>query len=188
MTPFYGTHMVIGAALVPILAQELVRLRPDVVVAGPTSAALAMKQATSTIPLVCSGFTDPVGFGLVVSEARPGTNVTGILARVEGLPGKQLEIARDFLPGTNRIHVLINAANVGLEPQRREIVSAAEKLGIELQSVELRTADDIGPAFELLAREAAKVAVVLGDAMFIAKGRQIAAFALSARLPTVFSQ
>src|SRR5207247_358365 len=90
----------------PQLAEELTRLRPGVIVAGSVPAAQAVKQATDSIPIVGVTLVDPVGVGLIVSEARPSTNVTGLIARVEGLPGKQLEIARDVMPGLTKIGVL----------------------------------------------------------------------------------
>jgi hypothetical protein len=78
-------------ARLPLLAEELVRLKPDVIIAGNTSAALAIRQSTTNIPIVVGSMNDPVGSGPVVSEARPGTNVTGMRTNLEGLPGKQLE-------------------------------------------------------------------------------------------------
>jgi putative ABC transport system substrate-binding protein len=75
----------------PLLADELVRLKPDVIVTGSTDATLAVKQATGAIPIVCSVLTDPVAFGLVESQARPGGQVTGILSASEGLQGKRLQ-------------------------------------------------------------------------------------------------
>src|SRR5215831_14254025 len=89
------------ASRLPSLAEELVRLKPDVIVATTTPGAVAAKQATATIPIVGVNLTDPVGFGLVTSEAHPGTNVTGVLFRLEGLTEKQVEIALDLLPGAN---------------------------------------------------------------------------------------
>jgi putative ABC transport system substrate-binding protein len=90
------------------LAQELVSLQPDVIVVTPTVAALATKRATSSIAIVAVTITDPVGVGLVESEARPGANVTGILSRVPGLAGKQLELALDVMPGAAKIGVLVH--------------------------------------------------------------------------------
>jgi putative ABC transport system substrate-binding protein len=171
----------------PQLAQELVRIKPDVIVTSNTAAALAMKQAMASIPIVVALLTDPVGFGLVASEARPGTNVTGILSRVEGLPGKQFEVALDLIPGATKIGVLVNANNPSNVIQQREAEPAAAKLGVSLAPVEVRTADDIGPAFQRFVRERANIVVVLGDAMFVTERRQVAAFALVSRLPTVFS-
>ena len=84
------------------LADELVRLRPDVVVVGASVAALAVKKSTSSIPIVGVDLTDPVSVGLAASETRSGTNVTGTLICVQGLTEKQLEIALELVPGTAR--------------------------------------------------------------------------------------
>jgi putative ABC transport system substrate-binding protein len=117
----------------PSLAEELVSLEPDLIVAGSTPAALAAKRTTANIPIVGLLLTDPVGLGLVASEARPGTNVTGVLVRVEGLTGKQLEIARELLAGTDKIGLLMPPRDSGSsEVQRREVESAAAKLGVKL--------------------------------------------------------
>src|SRR5262245_5424494 len=93
------------------LAQELAGLRLDVIVTGNTAATVAARRATNEIPLVCAACTDPVGMGLATSEARPGSNVTGILTRVEGLTGKQLELASEVLPRMTMVGVLINIGN-----------------------------------------------------------------------------
>ena len=83
----------------PTLAEELIDLKPDVIVASTTAATLVVRRATATIPIVCVTCTDPVGMGLVKSEARPGTNVTGSLTRVEGMTsGKQLDVALEVFP------------------------------------------------------------------------------------------
>ena len=116
----------------PLLAEELVRLKPDVIVTGAVAAALAAKQVTASIPIVGVNLTNPVGVGLVASEARPGTNVTGTIVRLEGLTCKQLEIARDLVPGTNRIGVLNNASNPASVVQLRDAELAASKLTLSL--------------------------------------------------------
>ena len=174
-------------ARLPLLAEELVRLKPDVIVAGVLAATLAAKQATASIPIVGINLTDPVGAGLVASEARPGTNVTGTIVRLDGLTGKQLEIARDLVPGTSRIGVLNNVNNPASVVQLREAELAAAKLGLSLVPVEIRTADDVAPAFQKLLREGATIVLVLGDAAFLAWRRRIPAFSLASRLPSVFS-
>ena len=174
-------------ARLPLLAAELVRLKPDVVVAGPLAAALATKQVTASIPIVGVNLYDPVGFGLVANEARPGTNVTGILALVEGLAGKQVEIALDLVPSASKMGAVVNVNNPTNLLQRREVEAAAVKLGVSMATVEVRTADEIGAAFQTFVRERANIVVVLGDATFVTVRRQIAAFALASRLPTVYS-
>jgi putative ABC transport system substrate-binding protein len=172
----------------PAIVEELIRHKPKVIVAGTTLAALAAKQATASIPIVCPSLTDPVGVGLVASEAHPGGNVTGILARVEGLPGKSLQLALDVLPTATKIGLLVNVNNPADTFQRRETEAAATKLGVNLVQVEVRTADEVGAAIQAFTRENVDIAVVLGDAMFINVRRQIAAFALASRLPTVYGR
>jgi putative tryptophan/tyrosine transport system substrate-binding protein len=87
----------------PKAAEELVQLNPDIIVAPATLQAVAAKKATDTIPIVVPVLADPVGLGFVTSEARPGGNVTGIAPYVKGLPAKQLELAREVVPGATRI-------------------------------------------------------------------------------------
>ena len=130
--------------------------------------------------------TDPVRMGLAESEARPGGNVTGTLIRLEGLTGKQLEIGIDLVPGVTKAGVLVNPINPVNPVHLKELETAAAKLGITLAIGQVRSADDIGPAFQTLLRERTQIVLVLADAMFVALRRQIAAFALVARLPTVF--
>src|SRR5215831_17009448 len=167
----------------PLLAEELVRRRPDVIVVGTSAAALAAKQATASIPIVGVNLTDPVGMGLVISEARPGTNVTGTLLRLEGLTGKQLEMALDLMPGSTKIGLLINPNNSVSESLRGEANATAASLGVGLLPVEVRSRDEVGSAFQIFVRERVNVVLILGDAMFVAIRRQIAAFALASRVP-----
>ena len=174
-------------ARLPALAQELVRLVPDVIVAAPGAAVLVARQATASIPIVGVNMYDPVGMGLVANEARPGSNVTGVLVRVPGQAGKQLEIARDAVAGAGKIGVLGNLGEASNVLQWRETELAAAKSGVALSLVEVRDADEIGPAFAKLASERASIVIVLGQVTFVTMRRQIAAFALAARLPTVYS-
>ena len=90
-------------ARLPVLADEIVQLKPDVFVATPTVGVAAAKRATTGIPIVGVNMTDSVGLGLIESEARPGTNVTGILTRLEGMAGKTLEIVRDLIPAARKL-------------------------------------------------------------------------------------
>ena len=176
-----------NSAGLPPLAEELVRLKPDLMVGSSTPATLALKTATVTIPIVGLNITDPVGLGLVESEARPGSNVTGILIRVEGLPGKLIEIARDLAPDAGKVGVLVNTSNPSNAIQRRETELAAARLGMTLTPVEVRAGNEIGAAFETLVRERARIVIVFSDAIFNTLRRQVAAFALASRMPSVFS-
>jgi putative ABC transport system substrate-binding protein len=102
-----------------VLADELVRSQPDVVVAIDPPAALAAKKATASLPIVAAILNDPVRLGLIASYARPGGNVTGILSQVEGLPN--VEIARELFPTVAVIGVLVNPANATHQYQREEV-------------------------------------------------------------------
>src|SRR6516165_7845743 len=127
----------------PGLADELVRLQPDVIVAIDPPAALAAKKATASLPIVAAILNDPVRLGMIESYARPGGNVTGILSQVEGLPGKQVEIARELVPGLTVLGVLVNPANATHGYQRQEIETAATSSGIKIVAVEARSKADL---------------------------------------------
>jgi putative ABC transport system substrate-binding protein len=167
-------------------ANGMVRLKPDLIIAATLAGAHAAQQASDRIPIVGINLTDPVGMGLVKSEARPGTNVTGSLVRLHGLTGKLLEIARDLLPSATTISVLVNVGNPSNVVQRQEAQASANHLSASLAFVEVRTAADLGPAFQAFMREGTPIVVVLQDSMFLNMRRQISAFALASRLPTVF--
>jgi putative tryptophan/tyrosine transport system substrate-binding protein len=173
-------------ARLPALAEELVHLRPDVIVAGTSVAVLAVMKIISSIPIVGNAMTDPVGMGLAKSEAHPGGNVTGTVIGLSGLAGKQLETGLDLIPGAKKVGVLVNPENPANRIHRTELQSDAAKLGVDLEIVEVRFAAEIGAAFQNLLRERAHIVHVAPDAMFVAARRQIAAIALVVRLPTVF--
>ena len=168
------------------LADELIGLRPHVIVAGASIAALAAKKSTPSIPIVGVSLTDPVGLGLAASESRPGTNVTGTLIRLEGLTGKQLELALELVPGATKVGAMVNPANPYYFIHTRELEAAATKLGVHLAKAEVRSGANVEAAFQYFASEEVRVAVVPTDATFIALRRPIATFALVKRIPTVF--
>jgi ABC-type uncharacterized transport system substrate-binding protein len=170
----------------PALADELVRLKPDVVVTSNTQLAIAMKQATTTIPIVALNITDPVAFGLIASHARPGGNVTGILATTDTLPEKQLALAAEIVGGTAKMGMLIDAGFQAHAIHRRSAEAAAAALAIQIVPVEVRLPDDLDTAFQSLTRERVDSVLVLQDPMFLNERRRIAMLALAARLPTMF--
>jgi putative tryptophan/tyrosine transport system substrate-binding protein len=175
-------------ARLAMLGEELVRLKPDVIIASNISAALAIRQSTTGIPIVVASINDPVGSGLVVSEARPGTNVTGMRTNTEGLPGKQLELARDVVGPVAKIAVLFNATNPSNVWQRRDVEVTAARLGVAVVPFSVQTADQAGPAVQTIGREGhASIVVVLADAMFLSVRKKIAAYALASRLPTIYA-
>ena len=171
----------------PLLADELVRLKPDVIVTGSTDATLAVKQATAAIPIVSTALTDPVAFGLVESQARPGRQVTGILTTLESLPGKQLELALELVPGATKIGMLLNTKNRVHAPQQRDVKAAANALRVTLVPIDIRAANELNAGFQTLVRERVELVLMLADALFYSERRQIADLAAAAQLPSMYT-
>ena len=114
----------------PQVAAELVQLAPDVIVAGAVlETVAAITKATTTIPIVVPALADPVELGLIKSYARPGGNVTGIMPYVAGLPTKQLELARELVPGATRIGLLDDVTDPKALPQSWEIKGCRREIG-----------------------------------------------------------
>ena len=166
------------------IAAEFVRLKVDVIVA-PGGATLAAKEATSVIPIVFAAASDPVGGGLVASLARPGGNVTGLSLQATDLTGKRFELLREVLPSLRRLAVIANAGYAAAVLEMREVQAAAHTLGLEVATPEIRRAEDIAPAFELL-KGRAEALYVCGDQLMITNRIRIITPALAARLPTIF--
>ena len=169
----------------PALVDELVRLKPDLMLAGNNQAAIAMKQATAVIPIVAPTLFDPIGLGLIASLARPGGNVTGITSQ-DTLPEKNLELAVEAIRGAVKIGVLFNPAFQGHVIRRKAVEDAATARAINLVSVEARLPADLDAAFQSMARQRVDCVIVLGEPMFFTERRRIAALAIEARLPTMF--
>jgi putative ABC transport system substrate-binding protein len=170
----------------PELAVELVRLKVDLVVAVVTQASLAAKKATRTIPIVMIGVADPVSSDLVASLARPGANITGTSSMTAEIVGKQLELLKETLPKISRVAVLWNPANPIFQAiQLRETEDAARALGVRLQLVEARGADEIDRAFKTVARERTRAVLILNDPVFTAHRKRTADVSAKHRLPAV---
>jgi putative ABC transport system substrate-binding protein len=175
----------------PALAAELVALKVDVIVAGPTLAALAAKQVTRTVPIVFIGPSDPVGSGLVTSLARPGGNVTGLSAALSPeLVGKCLEQLTQAVPGVSRVAILWQPGS-GAERTERDTLKGAEvaarALGVRLQVAEARGPADIDRAFSHMARARAGGLIVLNTVMFLSERRRLVALAAKNRLPALYT-
>jgi putative ABC transport system substrate-binding protein len=170
----------------PILAEELVRLKPAVIMAPAVVDAVAARNATATIPIVSAALADPVNLGLVASVARPGGNVTGIMPYVDGLPAKQLELALQIVPGARRVGILGNLNDPKAPPQLRELEDAARALRVEVLVPEVRTPDDLDGAIATLANERVDVVIALQTVMLVNDRQQIAALIAAKRLPTVY--
>jgi putative ABC transport system substrate-binding protein len=169
----------------PALAAELVRLPVDVLLAVITPAALAAKDATTTIPIVMLGVGDPVGSGLVASLARPGGNVTGVTSVSPDLMGKQLEFLKEMLPTVSRVAVLWNPTNPVHALRSREADRAAQALGVQLQHVGVRSSEAFDSAFAAMITAHAGALLVMGDALVFEHPRRLAELAVTSRLPTM---
>jgi putative ABC transport system substrate-binding protein len=187
-----GQHLVVesrGAAgqyeRFPALAAELVRLPVDVLLAGGTPAALAAKDATTTIPIVIAGVADPVGSGLVASLARPGGNVTGVASVSPEVIEKQLELLKAVRPTVSRVAVLWNPTQPAHALMVRAAEEAAPALGVQLHRVEARGPEAFDGAFAAMTRADAGALLVLGDPMFFDHRSRLAELAATSRLPTV---
>jgi putative ABC transport system substrate-binding protein len=155
-------------------------------VARGTLGPLAAKRATAAIPIVMTSAGDPLGTGLVGSLARPGGNVTGMSLMAPDLGGKRLETLKDMLPALSRVAVLWNAANPYPALVFRETESAAQKLGVEVHSVEVRTPGDFGDALEAAVRQHPGALITVEDPLTMNYRNQIAEFAAKNRLPAIY--
>jgi putative ABC transport system substrate-binding protein len=170
----------------PEFASEMVRLKVDIIIVTTTPAALAVKNASTTIPVVFPNAISPVESGVVASLAHPGGNVTGGAAQTAALSIKRLAILKEVVPGLSRGAVLWNAANPALAYPWRESQSAADALGITLQSIEMRHPKDIETAFAKIAQERPDALIVLQDALTLQHRKEIIDFAIQKRLPGMF--
>ena len=166
------------------IAAEFVRLKVDVIVTAGTPQVLAVKQATSVIPIVFAVAGDPVGTGLVASLARPGGNVTGLATLAADLAGKRLELLREVVPGLGRLAILGNVGNPLSVLELGEVQAAARTLGLEVHTLEIRRGQDIAPAFEAL-KDHADALYVCIDGLVNTNRIRINTSALGARLPTM---
>ena len=173
--------------LLPGFAAELVGLRPDVIVAAPTPAAVAAKNATGTIPIVAVAVGDPVRLGLVASLARPGGNVTGTSFDV-GLQviGKGLELLNETLPNVRRVAILANSANPGQEVAVRDLQTAARSLRLQVQVLPVRGPNEFDGAFATMRKEHADALLVVADSMFNLHRARLAELAATNRLPAMY--
>jgi putative tryptophan/tyrosine transport system substrate-binding protein len=169
----------------PKFAAELVNLRVDVITAAGTLAPLAAKQATSTIPIVMMAAGDPVGSGLVASLAHPGGNVTGTSVMAPDLAGKRLQLLKDLLPELSRVAVVWNAASPNSALVFKQSAGAAQTLGVELQSLEIREPADINAALEAATGQHANALIAVEDPLTVDLRNKIAEFAANHRLPAV---
>jgi putative ABC transport system substrate-binding protein len=155
----------------PDLAAELVRLKPDVIVASSNLAIMALQKATQTIPIVMAVVGDVVGAGFVASLARPGGNITGLTVIAEQLSRKRLELLKEINPKITRVAVFRNPSNPTYAVLWEETRSAATALGIRVFPLDIRGPNDLDGAFGTIAREHVEGLIVLPEPVSFTKNR-----------------
>ena len=165
------------------IAAEFVRRKVDVIVTSG-GAVLAVKQTTTTIPIVFAMAVDPVGGGLVSSLARPGGNITGVSSQSADLASKRLELLREIVPALRRLAIIANIGYPSAAEEMSEVEKAAQTLGFEVVRSEIRKAEDITHAFEAFAGRVDALYVVI-DPLLFGNRIRINTLALAARLPAV---
>ena len=170
----------------PALAADLVRRKLTVIAATSTSAALAAKAATSTIPIVFTTGDDPIRLGLVASLNRPGGNVTGVNNLLVELGSKQLGLIRELAPVASKIAVLVNPNYPGTERQLRDVEAAAGLLALQLTVLRADSEREIDTAFATITQQGASALLVGADTFFIAHRDHIVALAARHAIPAIY--
>jgi putative ABC transport system substrate-binding protein len=170
----------------PAFAAEFVRRGLSLVLAAGPPAALAAKIATTTIPIVFVVGLDPVAAGLVASLNHPGGNATGMTLITGPLGQKRLEILRELAPKMRLIPMLVNAASPDALPELRDVQSAAQAMGLELQVVSARTPEEIDSAFATFAQQRPDALLIGSDPFFTIRREQLVAAAARLKVPTVY--
>jgi len=172
----------------PDLADDLVRVKVDILIAPNTPAALAAKNATKTVPIVFLDVTDPVGAGLIDSLARPGGNITGFSTVGSVLAGKQLELLKEMIPKLSRIAVLWNPQELSSAQSWKEGQLPARELGLHLYSLEVSNIENYERAFKEATKSGSDAAVWLSSPVGAANQIFIVDLAKKYRLPTMYTR
>jgi putative ABC transport system substrate-binding protein len=169
----------------PDLAAELVRLQPEVIVSLGNPTNLALKKATSTIPIVFAGDPDPVGSQLVASFAHPGGNLTGVSQMAPELAGKRLELLKQAVPPVARVGTIFNAAQPGMVRENGETLVAAQALGVEVRSFGVRTPEELDNAFKAAVEGRLDGIVVILDPLIAQSRDRLVALSTETGVPTI---
>jgi putative ABC transport system substrate-binding protein len=167
----------------PALVAELLAAKVDLIVTAGTPASLAVKKATTTVPLVMVAVGDPVGTGLVPSLARPGGNLTGLSSIAPDLEGKRLELLREVVPGLAHVGVFHNPANLFHTVSMPLARTAAEALKIKLLPLSVSNSQQLDAAFAAILKEKPDALLVLADRVYLHERKRMMDFALQQRLP-----
>jgi putative ABC transport system substrate-binding protein len=168
------------------LAEELVRLKVDVIVAPSSIYTAAAKRATSTIPIIFMSHADPLGSSHVASLARPGGNITGLSLMMTETNVKGLELLKEAVPGISRVAVIFDPETPSHGPGLKAVKAAGPTLGLRVQSVPVRSATEYDSAFAAIVRERADAVLVLSTPLFIAGAKRLAELCLVNKLPSLF--
>ena len=169
----------------PVLVAELIAAKVDAIVTAGTPAALAVKKATTTVPLVMVAVGDPIGTGLVPSLARPGGNLTGLSSIAPDLEGKRLQLLREVTPALSHVAMFINSLNPFHVSSMKQARDAAQTMGIKLQLHDIRKSEDLDDAFAAIRKERPDALLILADRVFLHNRERIMDFANEQRLPNV---
>jgi putative tryptophan/tyrosine transport system substrate-binding protein len=173
-------------ARLPGLAEELVHLKPKVILTTSVLSTRAAQQATAAIPLVNAILVDPIGFGFAASIAHPGGQVTGILASLDTLQGKQLEIGGEAIHGVTKVGFLYDTSNPPLATVARQLETAAASLNIMFVRADVSAAEDLDVALQSLSHEHVGLVFVPQSPLFFTERSRIAALAIATHLPTLY--
>jgi putative ABC transport system substrate-binding protein len=169
----------------PALIAELIASKVELIVTAGTPAAVAVKKAAPSTPLVMIAVGDPVGTDLIKSLAHPGGNITGLTSIASDLEGKRLELLREVLPQVSHVAVLWNPASPFQVVSEKELQAAARDLGIKVLSLGVKAVEDFDTAFAIVLKERPGALLVLADRLFLHNRARIMKFALKNRLPGV---
>ncbi len=170
----------------PELAAELVRLKVDIIVALDPPSARAAKKSTSVIPIVMRAFADPVREGLVASIARPGGNITGLYSVSEELIGKRLELLKELNSRLARVAILRNLDFANSARIFKDAEMTAKSLGLQLQPLDVRVADDFDRSFQVAKKNHAEAVITIRTPLMVAERKRISALAIKSRLPAIY--
>jgi len=172
---------------IPRIASEMVEMNLDVIVSAGPVVSIAFKKATSTIPIVLAFDNDPVGSGFVSSLAKPGGNITGLSTLSPDLSAKQLEILKEMLPSLRRVTVFGNLSEPGNSTALKITESAAEKLKLNIQYIDVADPKDIEGAFSKAKTGRAQAVLILQSAVTLSRRPQIVELASKNKLPAMYT-
>jgi putative ABC transport system substrate-binding protein len=172
----------------PAIAAELVRLRVDVIVSAGPTVTRALREVTTTIPIVMAQDTDPVGNGFVASLAKPGGNITGLSNQASEMSGKKLGLMKEIVPRLSRVAIIGNSTIPGDALALRETVLAAGAYQVYLSYLDVQDVKDIEPMIRTAAKGRADALLVLGNPVFNLQRQQVIDLVVKHRLPATYSQ